>query len=125
MVIVPTPALPIVTSSALVGTALFDQLLASPQLRVPARPVQETAEGVTRSSSCSSHSGALVRRCFLADSALKRFRASTHCLIHRRQVRRRGIVGDPLGVPDSASDAITHLPTPTRGSYRLFYAAGA
>ncbi len=92
----PTPDLLIVTSSALVGTRLFDQLLASPQLRVPALPVQETAEGARRSSSCSSHSGALVRRRFLADPALERFRASTHCLIHRRQARR-GIVGDSSG----------------------------
>src|SRR5579871_2059522 len=46
MVIVPTPALLIVTSSPLVGTASFDQLFASPQFRVPALPVQVTVDGV-------------------------------------------------------------------------------
>src|SRR5262249_16988987 len=53
VVMVPTPALLIVTSSPLVGTALFDQLPASPQLRVPALPVQATAAGASRCSSPS------------------------------------------------------------------------
>jgi hypothetical protein len=39
---VPETVIPIDTSSALVGTAPFDQLPASDQLRVPALPVQET-----------------------------------------------------------------------------------
>src|SRR6516164_2216948 len=44
----------IVTSSALVGVALFDQLPLSLQLKSPAPPVQETAEGAKRLSSGST-----------------------------------------------------------------------
>src|SRR5437868_6396561 len=51
--IVPTPDLVIITSSALVGTAPVSQLLLSPQLRLPALPVQETAAGARRSSRAS------------------------------------------------------------------------
>ena len=56
MTIVPTPDLLIVTSSALPGTASFDQLSASLQFGVPALPVQETAAGARRSSRYSRRS---------------------------------------------------------------------
>src|SRR5262249_21222228 len=66
MVMVPPDVL-IVTSSALVGTAPVDQLPASPQLSVPALPVQVT--GVRRSSRSSTLGRRVCRRCLLADLA--------------------------------------------------------
>src|SRR5579883_217580 len=85
MPIVPFTVLLIVTSSELVGTSPFDQFFPSLQLRLLSAPVQDTFEGVIRSSSPSKVSSTLVCRRFRETLARGSFRAATQFLIHWRQ----------------------------------------
>src|SRR5579883_2912401 len=85
MPIVPFTVLLIVTSSELVGTSPFDQFFPSLQLRLLSAPVQDTFEGVIRSSSASKWSSTLVCGRFREALARGSFRAATQFLIHWRQ----------------------------------------